>query len=96
MVTGGGSGIGRATAEMFAAQGAAVVVVDRTETGEYSGPETIELVRKAGGTGLFVRADVAVEAEVEAAVAATLAEYGRLDAAVNCACWLPSQQASIP
>ena len=86
MVTGGGSGIGRATAEMFAARGAAaVVVVDRTDTGEYSGPETVDLVRKAGGTALFVHADVVVEAEVEAAVAAALAEYGRLDAAVNCA-----------
>ncbi|MEY9888693.1 NAD(P)-dependent dehydrogenase (short-subunit alcohol dehydrogenase family) [Catenulispora sp. MAP12-49] len=86
LVTGGGSGIGRATAELFAARGAAaVVVVDRTEAGENSGPETVELIRKAGGTALFVRADVSVEAEVEAAVAATLAEYGRLDAAVNCA-----------
>ncbi|MFL6110601.1 MAG: SDR family oxidoreductase [Catenulispora sp.] len=86
VVTGGGSGIGRATAELFAAEGAAaVVVVDRTEDGEYSGPETVELVRKAGGTALFVRADVSVELEVEAAVAAALAEFGRLDAAVNCA-----------
>ncbi|OLE20584.1 MAG: hypothetical protein AUG49_24755 [Catenulispora sp. 13_1_20CM_3_70_7] len=86
VVTGGGSGIGRATAELFAAEGAAaVVVVDRTEAGEYSGPETVELVRKAGGTALFVRADVTVEPEVEAAVAAALAEFGRLDAAVNCA-----------
>ena len=86
LVTGGGSGIGRATAEMFAARGAeAVVVLDRTDTGENSGPETVELIRKAGGTALFVRADVAVEAEVEAAVATVLAEFGRLDAAVNCA-----------
>jgi NAD(P)-dependent dehydrogenase (short-subunit alcohol dehydrogenase family) len=86
MVTGGGSGIGRATAEMFAAQGAAaVVVVDRTDSGECSGPETVELISKAGGQAMFVRADVSVEADVEAAVAATLAEYGRLDAAVNCA-----------
>ena len=60
-------------------------MVDRTEAGENSEPETVELVRKAGGTALFVRADVAVEAEVEAAVAAVLAESGRLDAAVNCA-----------
>lgn len=85
LVTGGGSGIGRATAVMFAQRGASVAVVDRTDSGENSGPETVSLIREAGGTALYVRADVAVEAEVEAAVAATLAEYGRLDAAVNCA-----------
>lgn len=85
LVTGGGSGIGRATAELFASRGAAVVVVDRTETGENSGPETVRRIGEAGGTALFVRADVAVEAEIEAAVAAALAAYGRLDAAVNCA-----------
>jgi len=86
LVTGGGSGIGRATAELFAAEGAAaVVVVDRADVGTNSGPETVALIRKAGGTAMFVRADVSVEADVEAAVAATVAEYGRLDAAVNCA-----------
>ena len=86
LVTGGGSGIGRATAELFAAEGAeAVVVVDRAAEGENSGPETVELITKAGGTAMFVRADVSVEADVEAAVAATVAEFGRLDAAVNCA-----------
>ncbi|NUP45765.1 MAG: SDR family oxidoreductase [Catenulispora sp.] len=86
MVTGGGSGIGRATAGLFAAEGAAaVVVVDVAQAGENSGPETVELVRKAGGTAMFVRADVSVEADVEAAVAAAVAEFGRLDAAVNCA-----------
>jgi len=61
------------------------VVVDRTEEGEYSGPETVELVRAAGGSAMFVRADTSVEADVAGALAVTLAEYGRLDAAVNCA-----------
>jgi NAD(P)-dependent dehydrogenase (short-subunit alcohol dehydrogenase family) len=59
--------------------------VDLAEAGENSGPETVELVRKAAGTALFVRADVSVEADVEAAVAVAVAEFGRLDAAVNCA-----------
>jgi NAD(P)-dependent dehydrogenase (short-subunit alcohol dehydrogenase family) len=86
LITGGGSGIGRATAELFAAEGAAaVVVVDRTAEGENSGPETVELLRKAGCAAMFVRTDVTVEADIEAAVAATVAEFGRLDAAVNCA-----------
>jgi NAD(P)-dependent dehydrogenase (short-subunit alcohol dehydrogenase family) len=86
LVTGGASGIGRATAELFAAEGAAaVVIVDRVDDGENSGPETVELIRKAGGTALYLHADVTSEREVEAAVAATLAEFGRLDAAVNCA-----------
>ncbi|NUR62024.1 MAG: SDR family oxidoreductase [Catenulispora sp.] len=86
VVTGGGSGIGRATAELFAAEGAAaVVVVDVADTGENSGPQTVELVRKAGARALFVRADVSVEAQVQAAIGAALAEFGRLDAAVNCA-----------
>jgi NAD(P)-dependent dehydrogenase (short-subunit alcohol dehydrogenase family) len=86
LVTGGASGIGRATAELFAAEGAAaVVVVDRAGDGGNSGPGTVDLIRKAGGTALFVHADVTSETEVSAAVAATLAEFGRLDAAVNCA-----------
>jgi NAD(P)-dependent dehydrogenase (short-subunit alcohol dehydrogenase family) len=86
LVTGGASGIGRATAELFAAEGAAaVVVVDRADDGENSGPETVDLIRKAGGTALYVHADVTAEAEIEAAVAVALAEFGRLDAAVNCA-----------
>jgi NAD(P)-dependent dehydrogenase (short-subunit alcohol dehydrogenase family) len=80
LITGGGSGIGRATALAFARAGARVVVADvRPEGGE----ETAALIRAAGGEAIVVRADVALAAEVEAMVAATVAAYGRLDIAFN-------------
>ncbi len=80
LVTGGGSGIGRATALAFARDGARVVVADLAEPG---GHETVELVRASGGTALFVKADVAVEEDVAALIATTLSAYGRLDCAFN-------------
>ena len=79
LVTGGGSGIGRATAELFAEQGAAVVVADLDSTGE----QTVAAIADAGGVATFVRVDVSVEAEVVAAVAAAESAYGPLDAAFN-------------
>ncbi len=80
LVTGGTSGIGRATAIAYARAGAKVVVSGRREK---EGQETLALVQKAGGTGLFVRADVAVEADVKNLIDATLRAYGRLDIAFN-------------
>ncbi len=65
LVTGGTSGIGRDTAVLFAKAGAKVVVAGRRES---EGNETIELVRAAGGDGLFVKADVSKASEVEALV----------------------------
>ena len=64
LVTGAGSGIGRAAAELFAAQGSAVVVADVNETGE----ETVAKITAAGGRATFVQGDVSVEADVEAMV----------------------------
>ena len=80
LVTGGTSGIGRATAIAYARAGAKVVVSGRREQ---EGKETIALIEKAGGTGLFVRADVAKEADVKNLVDAVLRAYGRLDIAFN-------------
>ncbi|MFO1032107.1 MAG: SDR family oxidoreductase [Planctomycetota bacterium] len=80
LVTGGTSGIGRATAIAYARAGAKVVVSGRREQ---EGKETVALIEKAGGTGLFVRADVAKEADVKNLVEATLRAYGRLDLAFN-------------
>ena len=80
LVTGGTSGIGRETAILFAKAGAKVVVAGRREK---EGEETIELVRAAGGDGLFVKADVSKASEVEALVQQTVEKFGRLDVAFN-------------
>jgi NAD(P)-dependent dehydrogenase (short-subunit alcohol dehydrogenase family) len=81
LVTGGGGGIGRATAELFAREGArGVVVVDLVEDG---GEETVERIRKDGGDACFVRADVTIEDDVERIVRTTVDSYGRLDCAHN-------------
>ncbi len=90
LVTGGTSGIGRETAELFAKAGAKVVVAGRREV---EGEETVELVRAAGGDGLFVKTDVSKASEVEMLVRKTVETYGRLDVAFNNAgiegVWVP-------
>ena len=80
LITGGTSGIGRATGIAFAKQGANVVVAGRRET---EGAESLTLIQKTGGQGLFVRVDVNNESEIEAMVAKTLERFGRLDFAFN-------------
>jgi NAD(P)-dependent dehydrogenase (short-subunit alcohol dehydrogenase family) len=80
LVTGAGSGIGRATALTFAREGAKVVVADVVVEG---GEETVRLIKAAGGEALFVKADMAKAAEVEAMVQKAVATYGRLDCAHN-------------
>ena len=80
LVTGGGGGIGRASALAFARAGAKVAVVDISEA---AGNETATLIKAAGGEALFIRADVTKAAEVEAMVAATVQAFGRLDCAFN-------------
>ncbi|MAG35250.1 MAG: short chain dehydrogenase [Dehalococcoidia bacterium] len=80
LVTGGGLGLGRATALAFVRAGARVVVADVDAEG---GAETVRRVKAAGGEALFVRTDVSRAAEVEAMVDNTVASYGRLDCAFN-------------
>ena len=80
LVTGGGSGIGRASANAFAREGARVVVSDVNLDG---GEETVQLVQELGGEATFVPADVSDGEQVARLVAATLDRYGRLDCAHN-------------
>jgi len=80
IVTGGTSGIGRAAAVALATAGAKVVVAGRRDN---EGAETLKLVQAAGGEGLFVRTDVAKEADLADLIQKTLAKFGRLDIAFN-------------
>jgi NAD(P)-dependent dehydrogenase (short-subunit alcohol dehydrogenase family) len=80
LVTGGGSGIGRATALAFAREGAQVVIGNRNVQ---RGEETVSMIRKAGGTASFQRTDVLVAAEIEALVDHAVKTYGGLDLAFN-------------
>ena len=73
--TGAGSGIGRAAAALFAGEGATVVSCDIDEA---RGEETVAAVKKAGGTAWFVKADVASEASMEAAMGAVDERHGAL------------------
>ncbi|KAA2261249.1 glucose 1-dehydrogenase [Solihabitans fulvus] len=80
VITGGTSGIGRAVAERVAAEGGAVVLGARRKD---VGDEVVAGIRAAGGEALFVPTDMTVEADVAALVGAAVAEFGRLDGAVN-------------
>lgn len=80
LLTGAGSGIGRATAQIFAREGARLVLADVVEAG---GQETLQMVTAGGADAIFVKADVSKSHEVEAMVAKAVATYGRLDCAFN-------------
>src|SRR5579884_1069398 len=80
LITGAGSGIGRATAKIFAREGAHLMIID---VAAVAAQETLEAVRQLGAKALCLKADVSNAAEVEAAVARTVSEFGRLDCAFN-------------
>ncbi|BCT32231.1 SDR family oxidoreductase [Pseudomonas protegens] len=80
LVTGAANGIGRATAQAFAAEGLKVVVADLDVLG---GEETVALIQAAGGEALFVSCNVTREADVQNLMARTIEAYGRLDYAFN-------------
>ncbi|MBI2941207.1 MAG: SDR family oxidoreductase [Chloroflexi bacterium] len=80
LVTGATAGLGQSIAEAFAREGAAVLVTGRDAA---RGEAVVEGIRSSGGRARFRRLDVTAEEEVEAAVAATVDEWGRLDVVVN-------------
>ena len=80
LITGSGSGIGRATAILFAREGARVVVADRDPIG---GQETVETIRQAGGEASFVQVDVSREADCARMVQTVVDTHGRLDVLHN-------------
>ena len=80
LVTGGSSGMGRATALAFAREGAKVIIADKDVKG---GEETVRMIKQVGGEATFVKTDVSKAAEVEALVNKTIETYGRLDYAFN-------------
>lgn len=84
VITGGGSGIGRAAALAFGRRGARVVIGNRDSC---AGEETVAAIRNAGGTALFVPTDVTQATAVRTLIDKTVATFGRLDIAFNNAGW---------
>lgn len=80
IVTGAGSGIGRATARLFSTEGAAIVVADVQDDG---GRQTVQAIEHAGGRAVFVHTDVSQSVDVQRMVRTAVDQYGRLDVLFN-------------
>ncbi len=89
VITGAAMGMGAATAQLFAEAGAKVVVADFNED---KGREVVTGIEAAGGIAFFQRVDISNSDQVKALVAATVEQYGRLDAAVNNAALTPDDK----
>jgi len=92
IITGAGGGMGRVAAQLFANEGAKVVVA---EFGEAAGQETVEQVEAAGGHATFVKTDVSDEASAKAMVDHAIATYGRVDVLYNNAGVMPEADHSV-
>jgi NAD(P)-dependent dehydrogenase (short-subunit alcohol dehydrogenase family) len=92
IITGGGSGMGRTASELFAREGARVVVADFSEA---AGEETVALVRASGGEASFVKADVSDETDARGMVQFAISRYGRVDALYNNAGIMPEADHSV-
>jgi NAD(P)-dependent dehydrogenase (short-subunit alcohol dehydrogenase family) len=80
LITGGGSGIGRAAAILFASEGAKVIIANRRiETGI----ETVNMIKKSGGEAIFIQTDVSKKKQVENLIATIVEKFGSLDCAFN-------------
>jgi len=82
IITGAGSGIGRAAAQLFAKEGARIVVADLDPRG---GEETVKRIRANGGQAIFLETDVTKSSMVETTVSKTISQYGRVDILFNSA-----------
>ncbi len=80
LITGSGSGIGRATALLFAREGAKLMVADYVPAG---GQETVRMIKEAGGEAAFIEVDVSKSADVQRMIKTTVDTYGRIDVLFN-------------
>jgi NAD(P)-dependent dehydrogenase (short-subunit alcohol dehydrogenase family) len=85
LVTGGGSGLGAATAKMIAGEGGKVVIADVNDAGDW-------VAKQLGGNARFVKADVTDEASMQAAVDVCIASFGAIHGLVNCAGIAPGER----
>ncbi len=85
LVTGGGSGIGRATCIRLASEGGTVIVVD---INEQHGNETVSLIQQQKGNAIFIKTDISVSAEIENCVKTVINQYKRIDILVNDAAFM--------
>ena len=92
IITGAGGGMGRVAAQLFAGEGARVVVAEYSEA---AGEETVALVRAGGGEATFVKVDVSDEASAKAMVDHAIATYGRVDCLYNNAGIMPEADHSV-
>ena len=80
LVTGAGSGMGQASAVLFAKEGAAVSVVDLNQE---TGQETVDMINREGGESIFLKADVGNTGDAEAMINKTVEKFGKLDILMN-------------
>ncbi len=80
IITGAGSGIGRGTAQLFASEGAKVVVADMNQKG---GEETVNEIRRNGGEAIFALLDISNREQIKNVVKETLDKYGKIDVLIN-------------
>jgi len=92
IITGSAGGMGQAAAELFAREGANVVV---TDVNAQAGEETVKGIRDAGGKAIFVKTNVADEGEVKTMVAAAVDTFGRVDVLYNNAGIMPTDDGSV-
>ena len=92
VITGAGGGMGRTAAQMFATEGARVVVAEYSEP---AGLETVRLVEEAGGQATFVKTDVSKEADARGMIDHAVATYGRVDVLYNNAGVMPEADHSV-